>query len=93
VRAIAFAAFGAWIFIEGLVSGAVQALKGFRTGIWRFASFGSTMPSNAQHIVDTTSFVGRIIEMIWSTPVVLVALIIGAGLIWQGLRGGCQLAH
>jgi hypothetical protein len=86
VRAFAFAAIGALILCDGLVSGAIEVSKGFRTGIWRFASFGSTMP-NAQHFVDTSSFVGRTIDVILSAPVVVVALIIGTGLIWQGLRG------
>jgi hypothetical protein len=84
IRGIVFALFGSYILLFGLFVFGRDLFHGLSSGVWRFIPFGEGIgdphprlpPGIGQWIFGT----------IWAAPYALVALVIGGGLLWQGLR-------
>ena len=79
-----FALFGACILLESLFTLGVEVARGLSTGIWQFATFGATI--NAPGLNHAPLLARWIFGTIFAAPLVAVAFVIGAGLLWQGLR-------
>jgi hypothetical protein len=87
LRAIVFVAFGSLIFLDGFYQFALQSLRGIFSGAWHFAPFRWGFSPAQQHIHAASPIVQAIVDFVWDTPAFLLMLLIGGGLVWQGLRG------
>ena len=84
IKGIIFVLFGAYILLASVFTLGAEVVRGLSSGTWQFVTFGAAI--KAPDLNHAPLFAQWIFGTIFATPWVAVAFVIGAGLLWQGLR-------
>lgn len=84
IRGIVVALFGAFAILIGVYGFGHDVVHGFSSEDWRFTNFGEVIGDPDPQFPPGIE--GWILGTIWRTPYAILALVIGSGLLWQGLR-------